>query len=530
MKTQELQQTTAEIRLTAEVERSIRATIGSLPAETGGMLGGNIKDGLITKYYFDKTADMTGATYSPNVDILNQIRRERWKPNHLDMLGFVHSHPPGCIHPSPGDLTYAMNILKALRRDQLVLLIVQSKADCSEYRLLAYVARLEDDSVRVDDARLVVEKTMIVAAQEEWIDACTTAGKSNGAAHPMPADVLVAGRAVGPEDIVAMADRVKDAYVLPLMMMCRLIVVGVGGAREWVLNMARAMAMEFILIDPDDVALPNLCTQHCYRDEIGRPKVEALAEEIRSINPRARIIARHQALDEIDDAEFSRLAFDPMLEVPLPAWGVGVRIPVAPRFVLLCGCTDNFEAQARVNRLGLNLGIPTLCAQVYQEGLCGEITFADLRTTVACHRCILRPRYEAYLNDGYRNMVTSQGTPIWSTARLNSLKGMVAMSMIHHGTDHSRWGSLLRQIGNRNLVQIRMAPDLSPLGIGSFDRVFAAADQSRLLMDEAIWLPQLPEDGSKGRPRCPECGGTGNLRDAIGKFKDTRTMPPYETR
>ena len=100
------------------------------------------------------------------------------------------------------------------------------------------------------------------------------------------------------------------------------------------------------------------------------------------------------------------------------------------------------------------------------------------------------------------------------------------MAILHHGTGHPRYGHLLDRIGNRNLVQIRMDPDLAEtLGITVFDRTFGGADRSRILTDEAVWLPQEPDTPGNNYPRCPDCGGTGDLRHAIGRFQDTRVMP-----
>ena len=99
------------------------------------------------------------------------------------------------------------------------------------------------------------------------------------------------------------------------------------------------------------------------------------------------------------------------------------------------------------------------------------------------------------------------------------------MALLHHGTAHPRWGHLLERIGNRNLVQVRMDPDLSStIGLRVFDRVFQKAEGDRILFDETLWLPQQPEDPVSDVSACPDCGGTGNLRDSIGTFADTRVM------
>ena len=203
---------------------------------------------------------------------------------------------------------------------------------------------------------------------------------------------------------------------------------------------------------------------------------------------------------------------------------LGLDLARPPIRTLLCGCTDDFYAQARVNRAGLQFGVPTMCAQVYAEGRGAEITFTYPGMTPACHRCVLRSRYDAYLKEGYSNTVTSDGTPISSTTRLNSTKLFVALALLHHGTAHPRWGRLLERIGNRNLVQLRLDPDLA---LPVFERVLCG-DRDRVFSDEAVWLPQQPEGSATGRTPCPDCGGTGDLRSAIGTLTDTRLQPEVE--
>ena len=86
---------------------------------------------------------------------------------------------------------------------------------------------------------------------------------------------------------------------------------------------------------------------------------------------------------------------------------------------------------------------------------------------------------------------------------------------------------MLSRIGKRNLVQLRLDPDLGEtLGLTVFDRVFEGADRARLFFDEVVWLPQDQESPETGYPSCPDCGGTGDLRDAVGRFRDTRLPTP----
>ena len=70
-----------------------------------------------------------------------------------------------------------------------------------------------------------------------------------------------------------------------------------------------------------------------------------------------------------------------------------------------------------------------------------------------------------------------------------------------------------------------MDPDFAAtVGVGTFDRVLGGADQDRLCFDETIWLPQKPDNPDNGFPTCPDCGGTGDLRDSVGTFDDTKVL------
>lgn len=77
--------------ITEEVLSQIRETVGSQIPETGGILGSS--DGKrIDYFYFDKTANVTGATYEPDCDKLNLII-QKWYEKGIEFVGFIHSHP-----------------------------------------------------------------------------------------------------------------------------------------------------------------------------------------------------------------------------------------------------------------------------------------------------------------------------------------------------------------------------------------------------------------------------------------------------
>jgi proteasome lid subunit RPN8/RPN11 len=514
------------LKMTLSVYEAIRDSIGNASAETGGMLGGDFEKNEITHFFYDNQASRSAAAYSPDTVTINDLLTDVWNPTGVRLLGFAHSHPPGICHPSRGDEIYAERILSCNTDAPFIALpIVQSEPDVDQFQIRMFVARRNGAGIKIDRIPFMIVADSDARCGYDTLNrfplnkpamvrprSCETTPPVVSTPRPRMITPSSTARKINP--VGSTFDRVAHAYDLQHLAACRFIYIGAGGAAGFIEDMARAGLGEHVLIDPDVVSETNLATQQVYRKDIGRPKVACIAERVIDINPGATVIARQKSLDEMSDNAFREFAFTQMPGNPPPA------------DVVLCGLTDNFQAQARVNRLGLNFGLPTLCAQVYAEGRAAEITFTYPGVTPACHRCILSARYDAYLKNGFENNVSSNGTPIFATTRLNAIKGFVAMAILHHGRHHPRWGGMLWRIGNRNLIQVRLDPDVeSLLGIGNFEQALAGARGEQLFFDETIWRPQLQECPATGYAiPCPDCGGTGDLRFAIARFADTRLI------
>ena len=302
-------------------------------------------------------------------------------------------------------------------------------------------------------------------------------------------------------------DRVQTAYDLDLLAHARVVLVGTGGARGYAEDLARAGLGEIALIDPDTSSATNVGTQAAYLDEIGLPKVAALETQLRRINPDMTIRTAVCRLEDIDNPA----------ELLVNAWG-----GTAPRATVLVLATDNFYAHAYGNQLALHYGLPAVAAALYARGEGGEIAYSHPDLTYACLRCVQEARYTAYA-EGYRNTTTSHGSPIFAASRLNSLMGMVTMALLHHGSGHPRWGTLLGRMGQRNLLLLKLWPDFDLPGIAQTE---ANTSTSGLFFDHTVWRPQLPDSpASNGYPACPDCGGTGNLRALTGRAIGPRLQP-----
>jgi hypothetical protein len=330
--------------------------------------------------------------------------------------------------------------------------------------------------------------------------------------------------------------RIAAAYDLKQLDRTRLIFVGTGGAASMIRNCARMGFGEFILIDPDMVTETNVATQQAIPETIGMPKVEALARDIVRINPAAAVLTIDERIENIDDEQFRLLCKQTLRGTTSIASecrtcaaydthnsSVNKRLPYQTILFVL---TDNFWAQAHGHRLGLNFGLSTICAQEYIDGRGAEITYTVPGVTPACHRCITASRYREYLQHNYINEVTSEGAPIFAAEFLNAILGHILLAVAHHGSKNPRWGGMIKRLGNRNLVRIRMDPDFDKYFGNTFAKRHAGAKGvESLFMLDSLFVSQTPDCGqSESRPVCPDCNGTGDLRDAIGTFIDTRNM------
>ena len=92
------------LRITTSAFIQIVKTLGSLPAEKGGVLMGN-EDGTITDFIFDKHANTTRGTYELNIPYLNPKIKELENQG-KKFLGIIHTHPNGCASLSAQDKKY----------------------------------------------------------------------------------------------------------------------------------------------------------------------------------------------------------------------------------------------------------------------------------------------------------------------------------------------------------------------------------------------------------------------------------------
>jgi len=467
------------ITITKSVYDQFCDKIDRSPAETGGIIGSSNNGSIVDHFYFDQSAHTTGSTYSPDTEALNRVISE-WNDNGIRLVGFIHSHPRGSSSPSNEDHKYGIRIMKALGMKNFFMPIV-NVSDRPDGRIKIFPYSI--------DRRFRMHKQPIVIA-----------GERTRTVAPVGSDKHTAEQ----------FSRIQSLYPLDVMKRKTVVCIGCGGSRQFIEELARSGVGSFVLMDGDTVSAANIATQQVYGSEIFRNKVDVIKERILDINPSARVKAVPRFLDDsLFDHEFEKIVGDDLVK--------------SPKDVLICGCTDNFHAQAHSAALAMKYGTPYLAAQLYRGGLAAEIYFSYPGVTnSSCPRCALHSRYEAYAN-GYKNDVTSGGTPIFATTRANSIKGQIfLMLMLYREDKNCVYSDMLDRVADRNFVMIRMSPlaDKS-LGINIFQEA-VNAESGLTFFDETVWIPQTPNDGKNGSPICPLCHGNGNLLALKGKIGDTR--------
>lgn len=145
------------------------------------------------------------------------------------------------------------------------------------------------------------------------------------------------------------------------------LIVGCGSVgSELARLLARSGVRRFTLIDPDTVSVSNLCRSTYTRRDIGRPKVEALAETLGAIGAEVKVTVLATGADALPDDELAS-----MIE----------------RASLVVVATDHPPTQARLGALAYAKA-PCVFPGVYAKGTGGEVLWTSPDET-PCYACVL---------------------------------------------------------------------------------------------------------------------------------------------
>ena len=145
------------------------------------------------------------------------------------------------------------------------------------------------------------------------------------------------------------------------------LVVGCGSVgSELSMRLVRAGVRRLSLVDFDEVCESNLCRTVYLARDIGRPKVDALAERLEEVRPGLQIERSAVDLAAVDDDKLAQ-------------WTASADLVVA--------ATDHPGAQARLGALSYHRK-PALFIGVYAKGTGGEVLFT-LPDETPCYSCVL---------------------------------------------------------------------------------------------------------------------------------------------
>lgn len=254
-------------------------------------------------------------------------------------------------------------------------------------------------------------------------------------------------------------------------------VVGCGGVAGLVKTLRRCGVRRFRLVDQDTVGAENLARQDFTADQVGTLKVVALA----------------QGLNRIDSDTFSTC---------FPRdWCSFADAEIDEHFSdidLFLFATDSFPAQARGNEVALRLRKPAVWMGLYPGGRAGEIVFWH-PGLASCFRCLAEERYKVF-ERGNLQKISSNGADMLAVSLIDSLAGMIALGLLTTG-EGNRYGSLLKTLGERNFLQVKVDSDWTWNGRDIFRETLGIPEGNEAYIGFCTIARRNPDPGGQ----CPDC-------------------------
>lgn len=277
-------------------------------------------------------------------------------------------------------------------------------------------------------------------------------------------------------------DRLQSVLAIERVLASEVAVIGAGGSAGLICDLTRCGVQRYVLADPDKLEPPNLARQGHFARDLGRFKVDAVADLVASINPSAAVNCL--------PLDFTTLSPD-----QIDAYFGGCD--------LLLLCTDRFKAQAFGNEVALRLHIPAIWVGLYRGGQAGEVIFWH-QDLPACFRCICSARYHAHERAEAQNLrldPPSDGADIFAIHFLDSIVGMIALGLLTRGANN-RYGRLVDQLGDRNFLQVKIDPTWT---LREHDVVREQLGISDDCDAYFAWNTIVRRDPDGGQPPCPDC-------------------------
>lgn len=282
-------------------------------------------------------------------------------------------------------------------------------------------------------------------------------------------------------------DRILSTIDVPRMRQSHVTIV--GGAYGLAQDLVRCGLQSLTYVDFDRITATNPARQDFNMTDLGRHKAEALAATLKLINPDVEVNCLIRDFCDIGQEEFD------------------LHFGHTDLFIF---ATDFFPAQARGNLQALRLRKPAVWIGLYRGGRAGEIIHWVPEVTPACYRCVASGRYRAFhaqANEAANpTHVSSAGGTILDLHLIDAIAGQIAVGILTQGADN-RMGRLIRQLGDRNLLQVKVDPEYR---LGEKD-IFAQylGEHPANFSFNTIALSMEPER------HCPDCAQHRSMAEAF---------------
>lgn len=453
-----------EILLTTEFARAVDEHLAAHPPERMLHALGRVRpDGsvLLSHWVADAHAEASGAHVRASTTgeaALQAVERGHG----VRYLGVVHSHPTSVPEPSSQDERAAADLLRLNPHMPLALVgvVVSTVTD-----------RARPHVLDVGRGELVVH-TM-----------------TPGLRRLIPANIRVVGDSTAFWS--AAADRLPE-QALQAVHDVHITVVGAGSLGSVATEqMVRAGVPRVTLIDPDRVEAHNL-TRTAYRlADVGRFKVDALADRLRAVNAEVQVDTATWPVDPSAHAKLSEL--------------------VAGSSLVL-GMADSPRALALLDGVLHEQDTPGIFAGVYR-GAVGADIITVLPGITACYGCTVGPRVEAVAlapgidyTTGRIAGAVALGTDVTLVAVLAARLGLAVLGLLR-GTDPLLESPALQ---GRNFLQLGLTP-----GFFEDTHLFAGVPGQHAI--QTLWAR------AAGDPGCERCG---HLVDQIAASVPDRSTQP----
>lgn len=273
-----------------------------------------------------------------------------------------------------------------------------------------------------------------------------------------------------------------------------ILVGGVGGGSEMTVKLGRTGIGRLTIIDPDIVEYSNLARTAFTTRDLGKPKAMQLQKFLRLAAPNTVVTAHVAKVEDVLAQGFG--------EISKPD--------------LIVGGTDSLAAQAFLNRLAVQSGVPAVLIDVHERAAGGMLTLMRPGIT-PCYRCIAARRYELNAQGDIRvNLPGAVGTGV-DVGFVDHIAMKLVLAELSRGTDTDA-GRLAEAIGDRTQVIVRTHPEyrFGDDGLDIFDLVLtdlptqpkdykAELQRAAYLCCDTLWLKPSFD------PDCPDCASVRHV-------------------